>query len=68
MSKKRIDPKYYGSRFRIPTVTGCVIWLMLDRLQASGLVCGIAWTVFAVLALGLMLAPFGEDWVHPKDV
>ena len=68
MSDKRINPKYYGTRFRIPLVTGCVVWMMLDRLSASDVVCGVVWTVFALLSCCSMASPFLETWVHPKDV
>jgi hypothetical protein len=65
---KKIDPQYYGQRSRFPLVSGCVLWLMLDRLQATGVTCGVAWTIYASLALCLLIGPFNEKWVHPKDV
>lgn len=66
-SEIMIDPKYIGHRFRIPLVTGCVQWLMLDRLQASGLICGIAWTIYAFIVLALAVAASSAKLVHPVE-
>ena len=68
MKEKKIAPKYIGSRFRIPTVTLCVAWLMMDRLEASPVVQAVVWTLLAVVVLGMMVAPFLEDHVKPRDV
>lgn len=65
--KKKIDPDFIGTRTRIPLVTGCVTWLMLDRLEASGVVCGAVWALFGVIVVVFFLAPHWEEHVHPGE-
>lgn len=68
MTQSKIAPKYIGTQFRLPLFSGCVVWLMIDRINPSGVVTGVVWTVFGVLALCSMVAPFTEDWVHPAEL
>ena len=63
-----IHPKYIGSKFWVPVQFGCILWLMLDRLDANGLAHGIAWTLFACLLLIRNVVPTQEEWVHPRQI
>lgn len=62
----RINPKYIGTPFRIPVTLGVVLWLLLDRLEAGGVWCGVAWTIYGLLALGCAVVPFTEQWGAPR--
>lgn len=62
----RINPKYIGTPPRIPVTTGVVLWLLLDRLEASGTWHGVAWTIYGLLVLGCAVAPFTEQWGAPR--
>lgn len=68
MATNKISPKYIGSPVRIPVLATCVIWLMLDRLHASEVVSAVIWTVWAILSLAAMAAPFQENWMHPRHL
>lgn len=68
MAEKKIHPKYYGSRVAVPVPLLCLTWLMLDRLQANGVVQGVVWTIVGFMFVARLLAPFWEEWTHPRDV
>ena len=64
---KKINPKYIAigrpSIFKL-----CVIWLMLDRLEASAAVCAVFWTLAAISFVFCMALFVHQDLVHPKDL
>lgn len=68
MKHNRIHPKYIGQYMRIPLIPTCVVWLMLDRLQISGVLCGVLWTIWAVICIAVMMQPFYENWLHPAHL
>lgn len=68
MADNKIHPKYIGTSFKLPVWTTCIVWLMIDRLQPSGVVTGVIWTIYGFLALGMMVAPFTQTWYHPTEL
>lgn len=66
--KYKIDPKYIGTVPSLMILPTCVVWLMLDRTQASPVVCAVAWTLWSVLVLCRLIAPLYENHVHPRHL
>jgi len=63
-----MNPSYLGHRPRLLVFPTCTIWLMLDRLNATGAVCGVVWTLFSLLVLIGLFEGINEEWVHPNKL
>lgn len=62
--KLKIDQVQSG----LPGMAGCVLWLMLDRLAAGPLVCGIAWTIYGFVAIAYALDLFTTKTVTVDEL
>jgi multisubunit Na+/H+ antiporter MnhE subunit len=50
---KKVSPKNLPTR--LPFLFSAVIWLLLDRFQASDLISGIVYTLLAIIWIGALV-------------
>ena len=53
---------------QIPVFPTLTIWLVLDRLQVSGVAQAIIWTLWSVIFLIMIIACFNTEPKHPRDI
>lgn len=68
MRSNKINPKYIGTSPSLMILPTCIVWLMLDRLKPSDVVCAVVWTIWVILVLCRIIAPFSENWMHPRHL
>jgi hypothetical protein len=66
MIKKEIHPKYLPTRIKFTPFI--VIWLLLERFNATDFVYGFFYCLVALYIIGMTISLYTTKFVHPSEL